>query len=141
MARKRRQVKPLPTIWNIPDELWEQIQPILDELDPPAATGRKRIDPRLALDGIIYQLRSGIQWNYLPKQFGSDSAVHRALQRWIAMGLFERIWAWLIEACDELGGVDWQWQSADAAMGKARWGGIKSARIPRIGPNTARSAA
>ena len=24
--------------------------------------------------------------------------------------------------CDELGGVDWEWQSANAAMGKARWG-------------------
>ena len=28
--------------------------------------------------------------------------------------------------CDELGGVDWEWQSADAAMGKARLGGMRS---------------
>jgi hypothetical protein len=29
----------------------------------------------------------------------------------------------LIEACAELGGVNWEWQAADGAMGKARLGG------------------
>jgi hypothetical protein len=35
---------PLPTIWRVPDELWEKIEPILREYDPPKATGRKRED-------------------------------------------------------------------------------------------------
>jgi transposase len=137
MARKPRQVQPLPTIWETPDPLWEQIEPILNELDPPAATGRPRNDPRRSLDGIIYQMRSGVQWNRLPKEFGSDSAVHRAYQRWVALGFFQRVWALLIEACADLGGVDWQWQSADAALGKARLGGIKWAKTPRIAAKTA----
>jgi putative transposase len=77
----------------------------------------------------------------LPKQFGDDSSVHRTLQRWIAKGVFERIWAVLIENCDELGGVNWEWQSADGAMGKARCGGIFSAPTPRIAANPARNAA
>ena len=29
-----------------------------------------------------------------------------------------------MEECEELGGVDWEWQAADGAMGKARLGGI-----------------
>lgn len=29
--------------------------------------------------------------------------------------------------CDELGAVDWEWQSADASMGKARLGGMQLA--------------
>jgi len=132
MARTRAKVKPLPTIWRVPDDLWERIQPILNELDPPEATGRKRIDQRAALDGIIYQMRSGCQWNVLPKQFGDDSSVHRTFLRWIRTGVLDRIWGLLIESCEELGGVDWQWQAADAAMGKARFGGGKSARTPRI---------
>lgn len=141
MARKKKTVEPLPTIWQANDELWSIIQEILDELDPPAGTGRPRTGQREALNGIIYQMRSGVQWNQLPKQFGDDSSVHRTMQRWIAQGVFERVWAVLIENCAELGGVDWQWQSADGAMGKARFGGIASGQIPRIVRKTARNAA
>ena len=141
MARTKRTVKALPTIWEVNDELWNIIQEILDELDAPASTGRPRSGERQALNGIIYQMRSGCQWNQLPKQFGDDSSVHRALQRWIAKGVFQRLWALLIENCEELDGVDWQWQSADGAMGKARFGGMRSARIPRIAGKMAPSAA
>lgn len=141
MARNKRQVRPLPTIWEVDDELWSIIQNILDELDPPAAIGRPRTDQRLALNGIIHHLRSGCQWNQLPRQFGDDSSVHRTMQRWINKGIFQRIWAVLVARCDQLGGVDWTWQSADAAMGKARFGGTMSGQIPRIVGKTAANAA
>ncbi len=141
MARKKKPVETMPTIWEVNDELWSIIRVILDELDPPAAIGRPRTGQREALNGIIYQMRSGVQWNQLPEQFGDDSSVHRTMQRWIAKGVFQRAWAVLIENCEELGGVDWQWQSADGAMGKARFGGIASGRIPRIVGKTAANAA
>lgn len=141
MARSKRRYKPLPTIWEVDDELWSIIQGILDELDAPARTGRPRTRQREALNGIIYQMRSGVQWNQLPERFGDDSSVHRTMQRWIAKGVFERIWAVLIENCEELNGVNWEWQSADGAMGKARFGGIASARIPRIVGKTGQNAA
>lgn len=141
MARRKKTYQPLPTIWEVNDELWSIIQSILDDLDPPAKTGRPRTDERAALNGIIYQMRSGVQWNQLPQQFGDDSSVHRTMQRWISKGVFERIWALLIENCEERGGVDWQWQSADGAMGKARFGGTLSAPTPRIAASLARNAA
>ena len=132
MARQKRKVKPLPTMWEVSDELWEIIETILDERDPPGWTGRDRIDQRAALNGIIYQMRSGCQWNSLPEKFGDDSSVHRTFQRWVRKGVLEAIWAQLVQNCEELGGVDWQWQSADGAMGKARFGGTKSVPTPRI---------
>lgn len=141
MARKKREVKTLATIWEVNDELWSIIADIIQKLDPPANTGRKRVDLRAALNGIIYQMRSGVQWNRLPKQFGDDSSVHRTMQRWIAKEVFQRIWAVLIETCQDLGGVDWQWQSADGAMGKARFGGMRPAPTPRIAANRVRNAA
>jgi len=141
MARNKKTFQPLPTIWEVGDELWNIIQNILDELDPPARTGRPRTDQRKALNGIIHVMRSGCQWNQLPKQFGDDSSVHRTMQRWIGKDVFRRIWAVLVDNCRELGGVDWQWQGADAAMGKARFGGMMSARTPRIAANPAPSAA
>ena len=133
----RRRPKPLPTIWRVPDDLWSIVDRVLKELDPPKRTGRKRIDPRRALDAIIFRLRSGCQWNRLPKEFPDDSSVHRTFQRRVKLGVFDRVWAALLEACEDLGGCDWEWQAADTAMGKARFGGIWSARTPRIAPRTA----
>lgn len=142
MARTRRKVKTLPTIWRCPDDLWNKIiEPLLMELDPPAKTGRPRTNLRRALDGIIYHLRTGCQWNVLPREFGDDSSVHRSLQRWIERGVLAAIWGVLIEQCEELGGVNWDWQAADGAMNKARFGGIMSAPTPRIAARTAQSAA
>ena len=140
MARRKRRVKPLPSIWEVSDELWTIIEPILSKLDPPSWTGRARTDPRAALNGIIYRMRSGCQWNHLPKQFGDDSSVHRTFQRWVNKGVLEAIWARLVENCEDLGGGDWQWQSADGAMGKARFGGISSVSTPRIAGKMAPSA-
>ncbi len=115
--------KPLPTIWRTPDQLWEIIEPILKEHDPPKSTGRPRVDQREALDAIIFRMRSGCQWNHLPREFPDDSSVHRTFQRWVELGVLELIWEKLIEKCEELGGVDFEWQAADGAMGKARFGG------------------
>ena len=129
--------RPLPAIWQIPDPLWERIAPVLAELDPPKPTGRPRIDARRALDAVVYHLRTGCQWNHLPAEFPDDSSVHRTYQRWIARQVFDRIWADLIEVCEDLNGVDWAWQAADGSLGKARKGGAKSVRTPPIGPRTA----
>jgi len=43
--------------------------------------------------------------------------------------VFDRVWAVLLEACEDLGGCDWEWQAADTAIGKARFGGNL------VGPN------
>jgi putative transposase len=128
---RRRRPKPLPTIWRVPDDLWRVVERVLRELDPPKRTGRKRIDPRGALDAIIFRLRSGCQWNRFPKEFPDDSSVHRTFQRWVRLGVFDRIWAVLLEACEDLGGCDWAWQAADGAIGKARMGGTSSGPIRR----------
>jgi putative transposase len=141
MARQKKKVKPLATIWEVNDELWAIIQSILDALDPPARTGRPRTKQREALNGIIYQMRSGCQWNQLPAKFGDDSSVHRTMQRWIGKEILQRLWAVLVENCAELGGVDWEWQSADGAMGKARFGGTRSAPIPPIAASPEANAA
>ena len=120
----------LATIWEIPDHLWEQIHPVILDMDPPKSTGRKRADPRRMLDGIIFRMRSGCQWNRLPRELGDDSTIHRTFQRWVELGVLEGIWAVLVEGCEELGGVDWEWQSADCSMGKARLGGGAIGRNP-----------
>lgn len=129
------------TIWEVSDELWVIIEPILWAYWPQKRTGRRVADWRRCLNGIIYRLRTGCQWNQLPKHFGDDSTVHRWFQRWCRDGVLEKIWAVLVEHCEELGAVEWDWQAADSALGKARFGGAMWAPTPRIGPKTARKRA
>jgi putative transposase len=136
MGRPKKVRAPVPPIWRTPDELWELVEPILLEHDPPKR-GPKRIDQRAALDAIIFRLRTGCQWNWLPKEYPDDSSVHRTLQRWVDRGIFERIWAVVQEACEDLGGCDWEWQAVDGALGKARLGGTSWAPTPRIGASRA----
>ncbi len=130
MGRPRK-VRPdwaaMATIWEVSDELWVVLAPLIAVVDPPKPTGRRRVDARAILTAILFRMRSGCQWNQLPERFPDDSTVHRTFQRWVRLGLFERLWAVLLERCDELGGVDWEWQAADGAMGKARMGGTSSA--------------
>jgi putative transposase len=121
--KKERQAQegpePMPTIWRVSDELWGRVSPIIAELDPPKQTGRKRIDAREALDAIIFRMRSGCQWNHLPSDFPDDSSVHRTFQRWVEVEVFERMWAVLLEECDELGG----WRGELGVAGSRRGDG------------------
>jgi len=130
--------KALDTIWEVDDALWSIIEPILSAYWPRKRTGRPPACWRACFNGVIYQMRTGCQWNKLPQQFGDDSTVHRWFQRWAEEGILERIWAVLVEHCDELRGVEWKWQAADGSLAKARFGGPMSARTPRIGRKTAR---
>lgn len=120
----------LPTIWRLPDELWERIEPILERRYPPAVRGRPRADLRLVLDGLIYRMRSGVQWEQLPRCFGAKSTVHGWFQRFVEDGVLEEIWAALVGECDALDAVAWTWQAADGVMGKSRFDGDKRGPNP-----------
>jgi len=138
MPRKRKAAAvPLDTIWEIPEPAWEHLKHILDQMYPAKPTGRPRIDFRKAIDGIIFRMRSSCQWNQLPREFGDDSSVHRWFQRWVTDGVFEKLWAILVEECDDLGGVGWEWQAADGCLGKARLGGENRGEIRPIEANQA----
>jgi putative transposase len=123
-----------PPIWEVPDDVWPLIEQVLNEVYPATPKGHRRVNLRRVLNGMIVRLRTGCQWNQLPKPLGDDSTVPRHCQRWCHRGVFGRIWAVLVRACDELGAVDWQWQAA-AAMGQARMGGDLVGRNPTASGN------
>ncbi len=125
----KKKKKSLPTLWEVPDELWKRMAPLILEMDPPKETGRPRANPRNVVDAIIFRIRTGCQWNHIPRVYGDDSTIHRTFQHWVEIGLFPRLWVLLIEECEEFGLVDWEWQAADGTMGKARLGGDE------VGPN------
>lgn len=89
---------------------------------------------------MILILRSGRQWNRLPREFGNNSPVHRTFRRRVILRVFEMGWAAPVEHARHLGLLDYPWQSADCAMGKARLRGRRRAATPRIAANPAPSA-
>lgn len=125
MARRKRR-RSRPTIWQVPDELWELIEPVIpkDELRP--SGGRPWRSPRQILDGVLYVLRTGCQWKALPEKFGSGSTCHRRFQRWVELGVWVRMHQVLAQHYDALHGLEWRWQSADSSLHKAPLGGGKN---------------
>jgi transposase len=104
-----------PTIWTIPDALWEECRPLLPPEKPPGTTGRPAVPFRTVLDGILHVLRTGCQWKAVPPVFGSGSTCHRRFQEWVENGTWERLWRDQLERYDTAHGIGWDWQSTDSA--------------------------
>jgi putative transposase len=94
-----------PTIWEVPDDVWTIIEPILNECYPAKPKGHRRVNLRRVLNGIIFRLCTGCQWHQRPTQLGDHSTGHRHFQPWCQRGILARLWAVLVEACDEWGGL------------------------------------
>jgi len=71
---------------------------------------------RDAFSAIIYVLRTGIQWNALPRELGASSTVHDRFQEWERAGVFRRLWQAGLQQYDELEGIQWEWQAVDGVM-------------------------
>jgi putative transposase len=119
----------LPVIWQIPDDLWRCILMMLPPEKPRGSCGRPPLSYRRVLNGILYVLRTGCQWNAVPRRYGSGSSIHRYFQAWVALGIFRRIWALVLQSYDKQCRIGWDWQSCDGTMLKAPLGG------GRCGPN------
>lgn len=126
--------------WELSDSLWQQIEPLLPlPKSRYRGRGKKRrniggrppADRRKLMSGILYVLRTGCQWNALPKeQYGSGKTAHRYFQRWVRAGVFRRMWVAGLTQYDELQGIAWKWQAADGVMTKAPLGGEKTGPNP-----------
>jgi putative transposase len=114
--------------WEVDDALWARVQPLIPPPLPSLRGGRARVDDRRAFGAILYVLRTGCQWNALPKELCSSSTAHRRFQEWEAGGFFRALWEAGLTQYDELRGIEWEWQAVDGAMTKSLSG------APRPGP-------
>lgn len=115
---------------QIPDALWERIEPLLPNYKRSCKGGRPRLPLRNVVTGIFYLLRTGGQWKAMPREFGSGSAIHAYFQEWVRRGIFQKLWRLALAEYDDLQGIDWQWQSLDGAMTKAPLGGENDGQKP-----------
>lgn len=118
--------------WRLPDELWEQMEPLLPARKPhPLGCHNPRVNDRLAMNAIVFVLRTGAQWNSLNATgICSSSSAHRRFQEWVEAGVFEEFWRLGLLAADALQEIDWSWLALDGAMTKAPLGGEKNRPQP-----------
>jgi putative transposase len=118
--------------WRIPDELWEDIQALLPSRKAHRlGCHNPRIPDRNAMNGILFVLRTGCQWQALDATgICKHSSAHRRFQEWTKAGVFEQLWLKGLLCYDELVGIDWRWLSMDGAMTKAPLGGEKTGPNP-----------
>jgi hypothetical protein len=75
--------------WEVEDGLWELIEPLLPQVERRFRhPGRKRLDDRKALCGILFVLYTGIPWEFLPQELGYGSGITcwRRLRDWHQAG-------------------------------------------------------
>ena len=125
----------------VPDTLWEHIEPLLPPDKRPKTNGRPAVPNRQALVGILFVLRTGIPWSYLPREMGCGSGVTcwRRLRDWHELGVWEAVYETLLAHLRQADGIDWSRAIVDSASVRAVFGGSKQAQALQTGAKAAAS--
>ncbi len=124
------------------DEHWGVLAPLLPEPPPRPKGGRQRIPTRAVLGGILFVLRPGLPWEWLPPELGGGSGrtCWRRLQEWQARGVWQKLHQRWRDCLGEADDLEWSRAAMDAATVAAPGGAKNPGRIPRTAANRARSA-
>ena len=92
------------------DALWGRIEPLL----PPKPRrsrfpGRKPLDNRKALTGILFVLRTGMAWEELPQELGCGCGMScwRRLHAWQKAGVWQLLQPLLHAELPDAHRIDW----------------------------------
>ncbi|WP_202919546.1 IS5 family transposase [Saccharothrix deserti] len=119
--------------WVVSDELWARVEPLLPVVqrrsDHP---GRRRLDDRKVLSGILFVLYTGIPWEFLPQElgFGSGMTAWRRLRDWHKAGVWQRLHENLLAELHAAGALDWSRAVIDGSHVRALKGGPKTGPSP-----------
>src|SRR5690242_17910822 len=125
----------------VPDELWSMVEPLLPAPRRRPKGGRRPLDNRAALTGIIFVLKSGIPWEMLPLEMGCGGGMScwRRLRDWQAAGVWQRLHEALLARLREADKIDWSRASLDSASVPAKRGAPRLARARRTAASPVRS--
>jgi transposase len=124
----------------LPDDLWALIEPLLPTQKRSAKGGRPSVPHRVALTGILFVLKTGIPWEYLPQEMGcSGMTCWRRLYEFQKCGVWDRLHLLLLSGLQWAGAIDWSRAVIDSSSVRAVGGGRTPARIPRTAANWAAS--
>ena len=122
--------------------LYKKMEPLLPIVTPSLQGGRPRLSNELALNGILFVLRTGIPWEDLPQElgFGSGMTCWRRLRDWQVAGVWHRLHQVLLAELRSADKLDFSRVSMDGASVASPRGGRTRGPTPRTGANLAASA-
>jgi transposase len=119
----------------VDDKLWGILAPLIPPAPPRPKGGRPRIPDRAALSGILFVLKTGIQWEWLPQEMGCGSGMTcwRRLRDWQQAGLWQRLQEEILHRLRHADRLDLSRASLDSAFVRAKGGAKKPGRTRPIG--------
>jgi transposase len=124
------------------DQLWELIEPLFPVKKRRFRyPGRKPLENRAVLTGILFVLKSGIQWELLPKEMGCGSGMTcwRRLRDWQKAGVWSQVHKVLLRELRGADQIDFSRALVDSDSIRAVFGGPRPVPTPRIEANRAPS--
>ena len=106
---------------EVSDELWTLIEPLVP-VKPRRKkhAGRKPIEARRCLSGIVFVLLTGIQWEHLPREFGcSGMTCWRRLRDWNHAGVWHAMHRLLLARLNAADRIDWSRAVVDSSSVRA----------------------
>jgi transposase len=118
----------------VSDELWQILVPLIPPRKPRRFRypGRKPLDDRKALTGILFVLKTGIPWEQLPAEMGCGSGMTcwRRLQHWNEVGVWAKLHQVLLARLDDAHLINWTRAAVDSTFARALGGVEGSGKNP-----------
>ena len=122
------------------DELWDRVKPLLPPHRSRPRGGRRPVDDRVALAGILFVLKTGIGWADLPREVGcSGMTCWRRLRDWQSAGVWDALHRLLLAELRHADRIDFSRVLVDSGSVRAVLGATRPARTPRTAANSARN--
>jgi transposase len=120
----------------LPDDLWELARPLLPAPRPRRFRfpGRRPVDDRTCLTGILFVLKTGIGWEDFPSEMGCcGMTLLNRLREWQAAGVWQALHELLLAKLRDAGQIDFARVVVDSSSVRAVHGGKKRGRAPWTG--------
>lgn len=118
----------------VSDELWEQVAPLLPpEPEPSPLGGRPRVTNRQAFTGVVFVLKTGIPWQFLPLEMGcgSGSTCWRRFSEWTELAVWSKLHRLFLSQLGKAGAINLERAVLDSASVRAVFGGRTRDRTRR----------
>ena len=119
---------------HLTDQQWDLISGHLPVSPRKDGRGRPRRHNREVLDGILWILKTGAQWNELPEEYPPYQTCHRRFQEWMKQKVFEKILTLLAQDMESRGKIDLKECFMDGTFSSAKKGGnwLETPRKARV---------
>ena len=129
---------PMAGRWELTEEQWEVVEPVLRPERRSDNRGRPWHDTRAVLNGVLWVLGTGAQWRELPEKYPPYQTCHRRFQEWVRSGKLEKALQRLAQHLREQGKLKLEEAFLDATFASAKKGA--SVSVPRAGARERRSS-